>query len=267
MPGAGLYLPDTLSKSFGVAGTRTSKPEYVGHRPSQERGTSRESVATPTRSTEDFPKVFSSLSTVFGFANWASKQSRASPDGEVFANNIQRVRRDTVEASRLFTSQAVTDYLESWPDKKTWIFGIIHDATKALNDIGITIETVHVSGDDGGIAGLNRKFQWVLSHQKKLMSKQQHLMLCHQSLMSAIQLMQRVEMIATSDPIHELPAPPPRLENHSTTDFIGTLRPGNWSTIKQEQSSVPTIAVARPHVKENKIGMHSLVLGVMSAKN
>ncbi|KAF1969646.1 hypothetical protein BU23DRAFT_571370 [Bimuria novae-zelandiae CBS 107.79] len=252
MPGAGLYLPDTLSKSLDPTEARTVKPKYFGRKSSQNTEMDRKSLAISRASSEDVTRVFSSLPTVFDFADWASAQGKVSSDNKVFVSNLQRVRRDITEASRLCTSQAVTDYLESWPDKKIWIDDIIRDIERALKDIGLVIETVRVSGDDGGTVDLRRKFQWALSHQKKLMSKQQHLMICHQSLMSAVQLMQNAEMNATFDPIYELAGPPqPWMDDASGEAFKSPHLRQKWR-MNQRNSSVPSITISEPEGKDDK---------------
>ncbi|KAJ4293690.1 hypothetical protein N0V90_008974 [Kalmusia sp. IMI 367209] len=209
IPGAGLYLPEAPSKPHEYTGSHNAKKKSFEYRSSQDSDPDHKSVTLSRKSSEDVTRVSPSLSTVFDFAEWASAQGKVSSENEVFVNLLQRVRRDVTEASRLYTSShAVKDYLEAWPDKKTWIETILHDIQRALNDIGLFMETVRVSGDDGGAVGLRRKFDWVMSHHKKLMSKQQYLMLCHQSLMAAVQVMQTAEMNATFDPIYEMPAQP-----------------------------------------------------------
>lgn len=254
MPGAGLYLPNTLTKSLDQTEKRAAKTKSSGRKSSQDSNMDRESITFSRSSSEDVTRVFSSLSTVFDFADWASVQGKVSSDSDVFVSNLQRVRRDVTEASRLYSSHTVADYLESWPDKKIWIDDIIRDIERALNDIGRFIEAVRVSGDDGGTAGLKRKFQWALSHQKKLVSKQQHLMICHQSLMSAVQLMQTAEMNATFDPIHELPVP---TQPWTEDDLGGVLRSPRsrqkWRS-NQKNSSVPSITVSEPDMKDDKFG-------------
>lgn len=261
MPGAGLYLPGMLSRSFDDTETRTEKPRIFGRKSSQDSDSDRKSIAISRASSEDVTRVFSSLKTVFDFADWASTERKISSDGEIFVSNLQRVRRDVTEASRLYTSQAVADYLESWPDKKIWIDDIIRDIQRALNDIGLSIETVRVSGDDGGTVGLRRKFQWALSHQRKLVSKQQHLMLCHQSLMSAVQLMQTAEMNATFDPIYELPVPKRSYSEDSSREIFHSPHSRQKWRMNQRNSSVPSITISEPGETDNKIGTLNLLIG------
>jgi hypothetical protein len=63
------------------------------------------------------------------------------------------------------------------------------DIRRSLNEIGSYMETFRVAGDDGGAIGLKQKFEWVSSHQKRLLNKQQKLTACHQSLINAINIM------------------------------------------------------------------------------
>jgi hypothetical protein len=256
MPGAGLYLPDTLSRSLDRTETHTVRQRHIDRKSSQDSDSDRKSIALSRMSSENVTKVFSSLPTVFDFADWLSTQGRVSSDNEVFVDLLQRVRHDVTEASRLYSSQAVVDFLESWPDKKTYIDKILHDIEKVLNDIGQFLETVRVSGDDGGTVGLRRKFQWALSHQKKLNSKQQLLTTCHQSLMPAVQLMQNAEMNATFDPIHELPAQP--WVEGTNGDVLRSPHSRQKWRFNQRNSSVPSITVSEPDLKDEQIGMQPL---------
>ncbi|KAF2448454.1 hypothetical protein P171DRAFT_213153 [Karstenula rhodostoma CBS 690.94] len=251
MPGAGLYLPDTLSKSLDRTEAHTVRQRQVDCSSSQDSDSDRKSIALSRMSSENVTKVFSTLPTVFDFADWLSTQRRLSSTNEVFVDLLQRVRHDVTEASRLYTSQAVVDYLESWPDKKAYIDKILHDIKKVLNDIGQFLETVRVSGEDGGTVGLRRKFQWALSHQKKLTSKQQLLTTCHQSLMPAVQLMQTAEMNVTFDPIHELPAQP--WVGHTTSDILKSPHSRQKWRFNQRNSSVPSITLSEPDLKDGRI--------------
>src|SRR6478735_1834802 len=121
MSGAGLYLPDTLSRSLDRTEAHAVRQRHIDRKSSQDPDSDRKSIALSRMSSENVTKVFSSLPTVFDFADWLSTQGRVSSDNELFINLLQRVRHDVTEASRLYTSQAVVDYLESWPDKRTYI--------------------------------------------------------------------------------------------------------------------------------------------------
>ncbi|KAF9737456.1 hypothetical protein PMIN06_001139 [Paraphaeosphaeria minitans] len=190
---------------------------------------------------------------LFDFADWLLTQGRVSSGSEVFIDLLQRVRYDVTEALRLYTSQAVVGYFDSWPDKRTYIDKILHDMEKLLNDIGQFLETVQVSGDDGGTASLMRKFQWALSHQKKIRSKQQLLVTCHQSLMPAIRLMQTAEMNATFNPIHELPHRPWVENTVTASDIFKSPRSRQKTRFIQKNSPVPSIALSEPDLEDFKL--------------
>ncbi|KAF2685066.1 hypothetical protein K458DRAFT_417158 [Lentithecium fluviatile CBS 122367] len=254
IPGAGLYLPESLHANPDMSSNRTEagtmKHKYFERKfatqdKDRKLDSSRASVSLYRKSSEDVTKVFSSLSTVFDFADYATSNDKVSSDSEVFINLLQRVRQDVTEASRLHTSRPVTDYFESWPDKKTWIDAILLDIQRALNDIGVYMETVRVSGDDGGAAGLRRKFEWVLSHQKKLISKQQNLTVCHQSLMAAVQLMLTAEMNAAfngQDPVYEAPTRPWIQED--ARDVLRSPHSRQKWRLSQRNLSLPSITVS-----------------------
>jgi hypothetical protein len=266
IPGAGLYLPQSSHVNYNAATNRTEarplKHKYF-ERTSAMQGTdknlnssrtpSRTSLALSRKSTEDITKVFSSLSTVFDFADYASSHDKVTSDSEVFVNLLQRVRQDVTEASRLYTSQAVTDYFESWPDKKSYVDAILSDIQRALNDIGVFMETVRVSGDDGGSAGLKRKFEWVLSHHKKLIGKQQNLTVCHQSLMTAVHVMMTAEMNVAfngQDPVYEAPTRP-WIPEDARDIFRSPHSRQKWR-LGQRNLSLPSIVVS--DTEDDKFG-------------
>lgn len=135
------------------------------------------------------------LSTVINFVDFASSHKEVSSENASFINLIQRVRQDEGEARRLHGSQVIIDHYESWPDRKSWNEQVLSDVHCALNDIGVYIEDGRNSGDKSGAVGaLKQRFEWVLRHHQKLLSRQTTLAVCHQSLMSVISTLQVVEM-------------------------------------------------------------------------
>ena len=252
LPGAGLYLPETLSRPPGA---RRSEDDNGQQQHSERRNSSRcldarlESIVE--RSSEDVTDAFSSLATAFSFADYASSQTKVSSQNKDFISLLQRVRQDAKEASRLYTSHAVTDFLESWPDKKVWVDGILRDIQLAIHDIGISIETARASGNEHGTAGLRRKFDWTISHHKRLSSKQSYLETCHRSLMSAIDVMQAAEMKSTADPIYEMPAPV----------LVEVYTKQSWMA-KHRNSSMPSVVISEPDegaMRHNGTKFHSLL--------
>jgi hypothetical protein len=254
IPGAGLYLPHSThvnhEEALKTSEARPTKQRYFERATMRDKGrnlasSSNISLALSRKSSEDVTKPFSSLPTVFDFADYASSHAKVSSDSEIFVHLLQRVRQDVAEASRLYTSRSVSDWFESWPDKKTWIDAIWLDIRRALNDIGVYMETVRVAGDDGGSNSLRRKFEWVLSHQKKLINKQQNLMVCHQSLTTAIHAMLTVEMntaLNGQDPIYEAPTRP-WIPEDARDIFRSPHSRQKWRT-NQRNQSLPSITIS-----------------------
>ncbi|KAF2646544.1 hypothetical protein P280DRAFT_544889 [Massarina eburnea CBS 473.64] len=215
IPGAGLYLPYSAHRIPDAQPKPQSSVQKFFHRISstQSQDMERKSINSSRASSEDVARTFTSLPTIFDLADYASTHSSVSSESEVFISLIQRVQQDVTEASRLYTSKAVTDFLESWPDTKTRIDTTITDIQRALNDIGMYVKAVRVSGDDGSPVSLRRKFEWVLSHHKKIIDKEYHLTVCHNSLMMSVQAMQTAEInsaFSGQDPamVHEVPNRP-----------------------------------------------------------
>ena len=222
LPTAGLFLPDTLHRREegsvpGRPETDNARLKYFQRktgRPKQEVREAEKCVPSivDVGSTEDLDS-FPSVSTAFHFADFVSSSSKASSESHTLAILIHRVRQDVTEASRLYLSAAVSNFLDAWPDRKSWIDAILIDIRGALNDIGRYMETFRVAGDDGGANGLKRRFEWISGHQKRLSTKQQLLSTCHQSLVTAINIMQTVELCGVTngtwqDPIYEAPVQP-----------------------------------------------------------
>jgi hypothetical protein len=221
IPSAGLFLPETLHrrerpKSSQMEGGNT-RLRYFQRKPGQPKDEAREAGTSlpsgldvaPTDTTD----IFSSTTTAFHFADYVFTSSKASSESHALAYLIDRVRKDVSEASRLYLSPRISNFLDAWPDKKSWIDTILMDMRRSLNDIGDYMETFRVAGDDGGAAGLKKRFEWIAGHQKRLMNKQQSLSACHQSLVTAISVMQTVELCGVTnktlqDPIYEAPVQP-----------------------------------------------------------
>jgi hypothetical protein len=156
---------------------------------------------------------YPSISTAYQFADFVLTSAKASSESHTLAFLITRVRQDFSEASRLYLSPAVANFLEAWPDKKSWIDAIHIDIQRLLNDIGSSMESLRGASDEGGAMGIKRRFDWLSGHQKKLLNKQQILLTSHQSLMTTVNIMQTVELCGATtgkwqDPILEAPAHP-----------------------------------------------------------
>jgi hypothetical protein len=148
----------------------------------------------------------------------------------------------------------VLEYCEGWPDNKTWIDDILIDVQLALNDIGAYLENVRGSSDEGGTVKMKQRFEWVLSHQDKLRTKQEALSTCHQSLSSAIQLMQTVEMTGVAGGqndgfIHELPSMP--WVHADRRDVYRSPHSRQKFRTSQKNLSLPSIMVS--NFEDNKV--------------
>jgi hypothetical protein len=220
IPSAGLFLPETLHRrehpDSNHMESDITKLRYFQRKSGQPKLEAREAGMSLPSGLDEPPadtNIFSSIATAFHFADFVFTSSKASSESHVLACLIDRVRKDVSEASRLYLSPRIFSFLEAWPDKKSRIDTILIDVRQSLNDIGRYMETFRVAGDDGGAAGLKRKFEWIANHQKRLMNKQQLLSTCHQSLMTAINIMQTVELCGVTnglwqDPIYEAPVQP-----------------------------------------------------------
>lgn len=219
MPTAGLFLPETLhrrdpstSEPVVTEGARLKYFQRPAARPTVEPSKV-ENLTTSIMSRPHSAASFPTLNIALDFADYVCSSSKASSETTSVANLIYRVQSDITEASRLCSSPTVMNILDDWPDKKSWMIAVLADVRRALSDIGSMIETFRLPGDDGGASGLRRRFEYAMGHQKKLSNKQQHLYVCHQSLTTAISMMQGVELGAMSgahwpDPIYEAPVQP-----------------------------------------------------------
>lgn len=221
LPTAGLFLPETLHRRDRPTSSHTdadsTRLKYFQRMSGQAKHEAREAASSSPStsilaSTENID-IFPSITTAFRFAGYVFSSNKASSDSHTLALLIDRVRQDVSEASRLYLSPAVSNFLEAWPDKKSWIEAILTDVRRSLNDIGSYMESFRVVGDDGGETGRQRRFEWIAAHQKRLLARQQLLLTCHQSLVTTINIMQTVELCGVTngmwqDPIHEAPVQP-----------------------------------------------------------
>jgi hypothetical protein len=221
LPNAGLFLPETLHRqdrpASGHSETDSARLRYFQRKPGRAKEEARQTIVE-TVSNENVGgtgaiEECTSVTTALKFADFVSSSNKASAESHALAFLIHRVQHDLTEGSRLYLSPAVKNFLEAWPDRKSWIDAILVDMRRSLNDIGTYMDTFRVAGDDGGAIGLKRKFEWISGHQKRLHGKQQLLSSCHQSLVTAINIMQTVELCGVTngtwqDPIYEAPVQP-----------------------------------------------------------
>lgn len=223
LPTAGLYLPETSHSKNDFSATpneaertRLRSFQWKNARQRQELKGPEDGISTlPVKGlpTEDSTNVFTSLATAFNFADIVSSSNKASSETVCFANLIQGVRQDIVEASRLYHSPAVSSFLDAWPDKRTWVELTLHEVRHTLNEIGLDMDATRVNRDDDASVVARRKFEWFLSHQKRHLKKQNQLQTCQRELAGAIHVMQTAEMCGLpggmlEDPIHEAPVRP-----------------------------------------------------------
>jgi hypothetical protein len=221
LPTAGLFLPETLHRQKrpvpNQAPMDAARLKYFQRTSNQPKNEVRVADTykhlTPDAASTENINVFQSVTTTFQFAEFVSSSSKASSEAQGIATLIHHVRQDLNEASRLYLSFAVSNFLEAWPDKKSWIDGILLHIRRSLNDIGSYIETIRVARNDEGVTGLKRRFEWISGHLKRLSYQQQTLSTCHQSLINAINIMQTVELCGVNngtlqDTIFEAPVQP-----------------------------------------------------------
>jgi hypothetical protein len=144
------------------------------------------------KSSDNIDNRLTSISTALNFADFVTGLSEASSEIRSLVNVIQQVREDISIASRLRASRQVVEYCR--PEERSWIDNVLRNVQEALNDIGVYVEDVRVSGDEGGTVGMRQKFEWVLSHHDKIRDRQPALVLFHQSLSTTISFMHTVEM-------------------------------------------------------------------------
>lgn len=203
-PTVGLYLPNTVQGNMLAASPKKSskaRSEVQQDNKLQLAGRdSTDKISLARKSSEDISKsrsnAFASISTAFHFADFVSKLNDASSEIQSLVTVIERVRKDIYTALWLRESHLIVDYCERWPDNQVWIDNILQEVQAALNDIGIYVENVQVSSknDETGAVKLRHQFDWVLRYHHKVRDRQNTLIVCHQSLSMALNLMQMVQM-------------------------------------------------------------------------
>lgn len=170
-------------------------------------------IATPKGPAAYDSEEFPAIKKTYYFADCILSSERASPETLAFVDIIQQVRQDVEEAKRLCVSVAVSNFLDAYPSKQTWIDECLQETQKTLNDIGMDMDSAWGRDEDGGIVASKRKFEWGLKNQKKPLKREQQLKQCHAQLMGAIHVMQTVELcnksgVAMQQPIFEAPVRP-----------------------------------------------------------
>lgn len=250
-PTVGLYLPNTLHRTMETVADRpatANSKRHITHKASFDRP---RTVRT-SLSTEQVNDVYPSVSTALRFANFVSGLSEASSEIRALVTVLQRVGEDISLALRLRNSSQVQLSCQSRPDERNWIDNVLLDVQSAINDIGVFVENVRVSGDEGGEVTLKQKFNWVLSHHHKVRDRQATLLICHQSLSTAINYMQMIKMgefpqeLQGDDPssiVYEAPVRP-WLDNEDNDLLRGPYMRQKHRRRSQRNLSVPSITVS-----------------------
>jgi hypothetical protein len=223
LPTAGLFLPETLHRAdlpiqapTESEGTRLKYFQRKIGRPKQEPRKSEDrqpSTAIPRETPDGISSDFPAIPTTYYFADYVLSTEKASADTVAFVNIIQQVRQDIDEATRLFISSTVSNFLDAYPNKRRWIESSLLEVRRALNGIGMDMDRAWGNDGDGGTVASKLKLEWGLRNQKKLLKKKQLLDQCHTQLTGAIHVMQTAELCgkpgAISDnPIFEAPVRP-----------------------------------------------------------
>lgn len=241
LPIAGLYLPQSLHRSNAHTLYRIDEPALYHHHHDDNDEPALYSAETESASPRSLPRrsrqskheeteianqdptllakkpesqessALPSLQTMFIFADFVSILGKTSTETQLFANLIHGVRKDDAEASRLYSSPAVREFMNRYPDQRAEFDVARGEVRRALNDIGAYVEAVQVGGDDErGPAAMKRRFEWILNNQKKLVTRQLQLAVCYQRLTTAIRVMEAVERCCGigGGPVYEAPVQP-----------------------------------------------------------
>lgn len=223
LPTAGLFLPETLHRNDDYptvptsrAATNSGYSQRRSERPKQQSRNSDDppSATLPRATSEDGIRVLPSLAThTLTFADIVPLSNKAVAGTISAISQLQSVRQDITEASRLYLTPSVSHFLDAWPDKRTWVDDTLVDVRRALNDIGIDMDTIAMDSANDDTTTSKRKFEWSISHHRRIMKRRHQLQACHHNLRGAIHVMQTVEMCESpggtlQDPIFEAPVRP-----------------------------------------------------------
>jgi hypothetical protein len=223
LPTAGLFLPETLHRAdlptsvpTETEGTRLKYFQRKIGRPKQEPNNPEDpqpSTAIPRETPDDSSHDFPAIPTTYYFADYVLSTEKASSDTVAFVNIIQQVRQDIDEATRLCLSTTVSNFLDAYPSKRTWIEDSLLEVNRALNEIGMDMDIAWGHDGDGGTIASKRKLEWGLKNQKKLLKRKQQLDQCHTQLTGGIHVMSTAELCwkpgaIAQEPIFEAPVRP-----------------------------------------------------------
>ncbi|KNG49309.1 hypothetical protein TW65_03917 [Stemphylium lycopersici] len=220
LPSAGLFLPETLHRADLATAAPTESEgtgmKYFQWRPKYQSRTSedrRPSTAIPRDAPSDDLDEFPAIPTAYYYADYVLSSEKASSDTLAFVGVIQNVRQQIDEAKRLYLSAAVSNFLDAFPSKRTWIQESLQEMQRTLNDIGMDMDSAWDHDGDGGTVASRRKLEWGLKYQRKQLKKRTQLNHCLAQLTGAIHVMQTAELCGkpgamAQEPIFEAPVRP-----------------------------------------------------------
>jgi hypothetical protein len=132
-----------------------------------------------------------SLTAIIKFIEFWLKVDQAPEETKIFCSAVERVRRDFSIAQRERNSRDTM--LDSVPDIKNWIDGILKDTEQALRSVGKLLEKFRIDIENGQKVGLRHRLKWVLSKREEFLTKSNLLTTCHQSLSSSILAMRMMD--------------------------------------------------------------------------
>lgn len=132
------------------------------------------------------------LTAIVKFTEFWLKVDEAPQETRIFCSAVERIRRDlsTAHAERHSTA----GMLDTVPDIKNWIDGILEDTREALHSVGKLLEKFRIAFENGQKISLSHRLEWVLAKREEFLTKSSLLTTCHQSLSSTILTMRMMEM-------------------------------------------------------------------------
>ncbi|KAJ5575407.1 hypothetical protein N7450_009306 [Penicillium hetheringtonii] len=153
------------------------------------------SFLKPSHTTSDLPRVYSdkasdstfkSPKTVTGDFQLASVIEELSELQKTHKHVLVQLRE--VERLRLLKDFALD------ASEKTWIDGTINDIQDAARDVALLLEPTRVQKETGnGRLSIGSQLRWKYHDSKRARDRKDRMIACHNSLMSVLNHLQRVE--------------------------------------------------------------------------
>ncbi|KAK4869337.1 hypothetical protein LT330_006337 [Penicillium expansum] len=128
------------------------------------------------------------------------------------------------------------------PSEREWIDCIIKDTADAAHEIAVILEPARIERETGnGKLGLGRQLRWLYRDKQRAQDKKNRLLICYQSLMMALNHLQRVSLPKTMTRpgfVHELGAevPSTSVDELSNSQRSGSGISGVTDTTKSSMS-------------------------------